>query len=451
MKRHRFLHGSEFPFPAEEVFRWHLRPDSVQRLIPPWMDATTIFSTGGPAEEKSRVGMNIKWGPCHQKWILEHVGFKPGREFSERQVQGPFPYWFHTHRVKSLDASSSWLEDEIFYSVPFYLSHLKVEDHLRKIFSYRHETLKKDLLTYGSYSCAPLRILISGSSGLVGSALTCFLRLGGHQIVHLVRKKKAAQPDEIIWDPSSGAVQNSDFEQFDAFIHLAGESIADGLWTKGKKERIFQSRCRDTWLLAQIIHRLQHPPKTVICASAVGIYGDRSEKVTEESPPGKGFLADVCVKWEAATKSLEERGIRVIHTRFGYILSSRGGLLRKLLPLFRLGLGGKIGGGQQMIPWVALEDVVDALYHVLLEPEIKGPVNIVSPYPVKQEEFANLLAELLHAHLYFSIPKWCLKGEKMRELLLASIEAVPQKLKDSGFLFRYPDLRDVLSYNIPII
>jgi uncharacterized protein len=295
------------------------------------------------------------------------------------------------------------------------------------------------------------RILVSGSTGFVGSALVSFLRKAGHQVIGLVRHQKSLSEETIFWDPSRGKFDSQDFEGFDAVVHLAGKNIASGLWTKKVKEEIFTSRVRDSWLLSQILLKLKNPPKTFLCASAVGIYGSTQTPATEETSPGNGFLADVCVKWEGATKCVEGVGIRRVHTRFGVILSPEGGMLARTLPLFKKGLGAVVGSGEQVMPWVAREDAIRAIVHCLDTPPLEGPVNVVAPHPVTNKEFSQLLAQACHKPLFLRIPAFVLKlflGEMADEVLLSSTNAVPNKLLQSGFSFNYSELKNFLENKI---
>lgn len=288
-----------------------------------------------------------------------------------------------------------------------------------------------------------MRILISGSSGLIGSALRDFFEKANHEVVPLSRQSRS---EGIHWNPQTGEMNKEAFEGFDAIIHLAGKNIASGRWTEKLKEEIFQSRCRDTWLLSELLTRLDHPPQTLVVASAVGYYGSReNELLTESSEAGEGFLAEVCKKWEEATSSIEERGVRTVHTRFGIVLSPKGGTLKKLLLPFRLGLGAVIGSGNQYVSWVALEDVVHAIEYILDHSEIRGAVNVVSPSPETMRTFAQKLARTLHRPLFLKIgekPLKCLLGEMAEEMLLASVQAIPEKLQSSGYPFRFPKLEE---------
>jgi uncharacterized protein (TIGR01777 family) len=234
----------------------------------------------------------------------------------------------------------------------------------------------------------------------------------------------------------------------DAVIHLAGENLAAGRWTAARKALIRDSRVKGTQLLTDTLVRLKAAPKVFLCASAIGIYGDRGiEALTEAAPLGEGFLASVCREWEAAAQRASRAGIRVIHLRFGVILSATGGALKKMLTPFRLGLGGVIGRGDQYWSWMAIDDVVGALDHVLTNESMQGPVNFVSPHPVTNREFTKVLGRVLHRPTLFPLPRAAVRlafGEMADEALLASQRVVPAKLLDSGYSFRGPDLEGAL-------
>jgi uncharacterized protein (TIGR01777 family) len=292
-----------------------------------------------------------------------------------------------------------------------------------------------------------MRILVTGSSGMIGKAVCDHLK--SHKIVRLVRTKSKVASDAIYWNPIAEEIYLDNFEGFDAVIHLAGDNIASSLWTKKKKESIFLSRARDTWLLSQVFSRLHRPPKFFFSASATGFYGNRGDEVlTEESVRGRGFLSDVCVEWEGATKKAEERGIRVVHGRFGAVLSPKGGLLAKVIPPFRWGVGGKIGSGKQWLSWIALEDLVRAIEFTLQQHQLSGTFNFVSPNPVTNAAFTQQLASSLHRPAFMKMPKFALKlffREMAEDLFLASVRAMPKRLLSSGFVFKFPTLDSYLS------
>lgn len=299
-----------------------------------------------------------------------------------------------------------------------------------------------------------MKILISGSTGLIGSALTAALQAAGHEITRLTRPGNKtmgglASDAAIEWRPERGLLDHARVEGFDAAIHLAGENIA-GRWTPEKKEAIRDSRVQSTRLLCETLARLERPPHTLLCASASGIYGGRGdEPLSEESAHGKGFLADVCRQWEASTDPASSRGIRVVNMRFAMVLSARGGALAQMLTPFRFGLGGPLGGGRQFMSWVTLDDVVRAALHLLATESLKGPVNIASPHPLRNSDFTRLLALALHRPALLPVPAFALRllyGDLADEVLLASQRLVPEHLQNSGFQFEYPDLRGALRH-----
>lgn len=292
-----------------------------------------------------------------------------------------------------------------------------------------------------------MKIGVTGSTGLIGSALVDFLTGEGHQVVRLVRSKSAAGASDVYWNPAEGTVATPGLEGLDAVVHLAGENIA-GRWTAAKKARIRDSRVIGTRLLARTLAGLQRPPNALVCASAVGYYGDRAgELLREESPPGQGFLADACQEWEAAARPAAEKGVRVVSLRIGVVLSPRGGALALMLPAFKLGVAGKIGSGRQYMSWIALHDLVDVIHHALATESLQGPVNAVAPHSVTNAEFTKTLGRVLGRPTIVPMPAFAARlvfGEMANELLLASARVEPARLKATGYLFRTPDLAGAL-------
>jgi uncharacterized protein (TIGR01777 family) len=446
----QYTFQSELPVSAEEAFAWHLRKGALERMLPPWMRVSFLFPPATPDQVGEEVGLRLKWGPFSVKWIFAHKDCIPNQEFSDLQIEGPFHSYQHRHRFLANGPLSVKLVDEISYALPFPFLSKKIEKEFARLFSWRHVILKHDLMTINSYPREPMKILLSGSSGFIGSSLKIFLRLAGHEVVRLVRNKGELAGDAIFWDPTQGEMKKEEFEGFDAVIHLAGAGIAKSRWTNKHKEQFFLSRCRDTWLLSQILCRLYKPPRTVICASAVGFYGDRGEEeLTEESGKGEGYLADLCQKWERSTEAIESRGTRVVHARFGAVLGAKGGMLHKMLGPFRWGLGGKMGSGRQMVSWIGIDDLLGSVYHCLMRPEISGPVNIVAKEAVTQAEFTRLLAKKVGRPTFCDLPAPILKcvfGEMAKELILLSQNVKPRKLLETGYCFRYPDLRTALDF-----
>lgn len=301
----------------------------------------------------------------------------------------------------------------------------------------------------------PVKILVSGSSGLVGAALLRTLGADGLQLTRLVRET-ASGPGQLAWDPDHPLAPEP-VSGFDGVIHLAGESIASR-WTQSKKKAIRDSRVLGTRNLAAALAHAASPPRVLISASAIGYYGDRGDEVLrEDSPSGSsGFLPEVCREWEAAAQPTEVAGIRTVNLRTGIVLSAAGGALKKMLPPFRMGLGGNIGSGRQWMSWIDLCDMVDAIRHVLTNDSLRGPVNFVSPNPVTNAEFTRTLASALSRPAILPMPALAARlafGQMGEELLLASQRVEPTKLSASGYVFQKPDLRkaleDILRKNGP--
>ena len=293
------------------------------------------------------------------------------------------------------------------------------------------------------------RLLLTGAAGFVGRPLASFLEMQGHDVVRLARGVPGKGTGEsIFWDPDGGVLRKEDFEGFAAVVHLAGEPLSLSRWNGSKRSQILYSRTAGTYLLSTVLSEALQPPKVFLSASAIGFYGDRGEEVlTEESGPGRGFLACVCCEWEKACRKIQERGARTVQARFGMVLGPNGGALKKMVPAYRWGLGGRLGTGRQWMSWVALDDLIRALGFLLSTDSMEGAVNIVSPNPVRQEEFSHTLASLLRRPELLSLPAWLLKlrfGLVAEELLLASARAEPKKLLSAGFSFQFPSLREAL-------
>jgi hypothetical protein len=292
-----------------------------------------------------------------------------------------------------------------------------------------------------------MKVLISGATGLIGSALIRELEDEDHSITRLIRSPEGE--NDVRWDPDAGTIDGS-LEGQDAVVHLAGESIAEGRWTASRKERIMQSRKKGTRLLAEAIASLSVPPEVMVSASAVGYYGDRgNELLREDSGPGSDFLAEVCEAWEAAANPAREAGVRVVHPRFGLVLSPQGGALGTTLPIFKLGVGGRIGSGRQWWSWVTLDDVVGAIHHALENDSVEGPVNVGSPNPLTNAQYTKVLGKVLNRPTFFAVPAPAIRiaiGEMADALLLASQRMEPARLKETGYHFRYPELEGALRH-----
>jgi uncharacterized protein (TIGR01777 family) len=295
-----------------------------------------------------------------------------------------------------------------------------------------------------------LKILISGSHGLVGSALVKLLTTDGHEVIRLVRHQRTVGAPEIEWHPDKGIIEKEQLEGLDVVVHLAGENIAEGRWTAEKKRAIRDSRVKGTALLSETLAQLSCPPAVFLSASAIGYYGNRGDELlTETSAPGNDFLAGVCQEWEKATTPAAEKGIRTVLMRFGIILDENGGALAKMLTPFRMGAGGRIGNGRQWMSWIALEDVVGAIRFLIRDKFVSGPVNFVAPHPVTNAEFTKTLGSVLSRPTLIPIPAFGVRlafGEMADSLLLASQRVEPAVLQARGFGFLWPRLEPTLKH-----
>jgi uncharacterized protein (TIGR01777 family) len=295
-----------------------------------------------------------------------------------------------------------------------------------------------------------MKILVSGSHGLVGKALVRSLVEDGHEVVRLVRGEHAFGAAEVEWRPDQGFIDAQHLEGIHGVVHLAGESIASGRWSAEKKKAIRESRVKGTALLSDALARLSRPPSVFLSASAIGYYGNRGDELlTEKSAAGNDFLSSVCREWEAATRAAAEKGIRTVLTRFGIILDAKEGALGKMLPPFRMGVGGRVGDGKQWMSWIALDDVVNGLKFLIQDESIQGPVNFVAPEPVRNAEFTKTLGRVLSRPTIFPIPAFGVRlafGEMADALLLSSQRVEPSVLEDKGYEFRWPTLEPALRH-----
>ena len=305
-------------------------------------------------------------------------------------------------------------------------------------------------MTASSASSARLHVAVTGASGLIGSTLVRRLTDGGHRVSRMVRHQ--AGPGEIFWDLAAGSLDPRGLEGVDAVVHLAGENVG-ARWTDARKARIRSSRVASTRLLSETLAALQRPPEVLVSASAVGIYGDRGDEVlTEESSPGdpaRDFLVSVTQEWEKAAEPARVEGIRVVHPRFGVVLSPAGGALGKMLLPFRLGLGARLGSGRQWMSWISIDDAVQALQQALVDDSLQGPVNVTAPEPLSNRDFTRTLARVLSRPALFAVPESALRlalGDMAVGTILSSIRAVPASLRQAGYRFGQPDLESALRH-----
>jgi uncharacterized protein (TIGR01777 family) len=341
------------------------------------------------------------------------------------------------------------LNDQVTYSLPFHslfggpLGPL-FRWKLTRLFKYRHRVTINDLDIQSRYPTTPLKIIVTGATGLVGSALCAFLSTAGHTVLKVSRKRSGS---EILWNPESGEIEAEKFIGADCVIHLAGEGIAERRWSTEQKERIRSSRINGTKLIVDTIKKMPAPPKVFIAASAIGYYGDTgSTLVSESAQKGRGFLSDLTQEWE---NCVNLPNIRTVNARIGVVLSPRGGALKKMLPPFLLGVGGPVGSGKQHLSWICLDDLVYSLYHLIFTESLSGPVNLVAPTPVTNREFSKTLGRVLNRPAVLNTPAKAIEllfGEMGRETVLASVRVSCQKLIDSNFEFKFGGLSDALRH-----
>ncbi len=441
--------------PAKELFAWHNRPRTFERLAPPWEHIKVLQKESG-ITDGSRVVLEMKQGPFRRRWVAVHSDYVEGKQFCDEQVQGPFAKWVHTHQFLPDTDKTSILEDHIEYAPPLgFLGDLiaggYISRRLHRTFTFRHIRTQNDLKRYQPFaSRGPLKIVITGASGMIGTALSTFLSCAGHEVRSLVRR--SPKDTEIFWDPYHKEIDKTALESVDVVVHLAGTSIAAGRWTAARKAQILKSRGEGTRFLAEALASLKHPPKTFISSSAIGFYGDRGEEVlTEESPAGQGFLTDVCKAWEEATQPAQKAGIRVVNVRTGIVLSANGGALPKMVLPILMGAGGVIGSGRQWMSWIALEDLIGIFNFLIQTPSVSGPVNATAPWATTNRAFTKTLGKVLKRPTLFPLPSFMVKtlfGEMGEVLLLEGQQVKPFKLTEAGFSFLYPDLESALRWEL---
>ncbi len=447
-----FRHQSEYPCSVEELYSWHSRKGALERLLPPWQNIS-IVARHGELEPGSTVELKMHLGPFPYRFRARHVENIPGKMFRDIQEEGPFASWSHAHYFEQSGNGSS-LTDQIHYSLPGHRFLPRcIKDHvsrnLQKLFDHRQALLTEDIELHKRCSTVPLRILITGASGVIGRALLPLLTTGGHQVYTLVRRHPNPGEGEIFWDPAKGILNESDLPELDAVIHLAGEYIGLSRWKKEKKCRVIDSRIKGTRLLAHTLAARKNVPKVFLCASAVGFYGNCLDRVTDETnPPGNDFISEVCRLWEKGTKPARDAGIRTVFLRLGIGLTPRGGALQRILATSPFGFIRRFGTGRQYISWISMDDMVSVILHTISCPLLEGPLNIAAPNPVTNAEFMQTLAHITGRPLLFPLPGWFLKmiyGQMASEILLSGCRVSTEKLKDSGFRFRHPTLKTALT------
>ncbi len=446
---------SEIAVPVETLFSWHAGDGAISRLTPPWAPIQMKTRSGPGIKKGVKVVFRLKLFGIPMTWEAEHVEYKENRLFRDHQVRGPFKKWEHTHIFRSKhglqDSKNSLMEDVVEFELPFsFLSrpfYGLVKKELKRVFNYRHRILKYDLEHYFG-KIRKKKILISGASGTIGSALVPFLRTLGHEVICLVRKNKPLSKDELFWDPSRGILDLESRSPFDVLINLNGVDISRGRWSDKQKKRIIDSRVVSTELLVKKMQSLTAKPGLFISSSAIGFYGEGGDTVlTEESCPGTSFISSVCRLWEKASEGALKVGIRTVQARTGIVLTPAGGALARMVMPFRAGLGVKLSHARQYMSWITIDDLLSAFLFIIDNDNITGPVNLTCPNAVTNRVFSETLAAVFSKKVCFTMPgaaALLLWGEMAKETLLASARVKPCKLLDSGFSFQHGDLFQAL-------
>jgi uncharacterized protein len=429
--------------PLEEVFAWHARPGAVVRLTPPWLPVRVAAEAASLRDGRAVLAL-----PGGLRWVARHdpAAYDPPRQFADELASMPLRAalpWRHMHEFAAVAPSSTRVTDRVATPLP--------AGALRPMMGYRHRQLAGDLAAHGwarQLRSEPLTVAITGASGLVGSALTALLSSGGHRVISLVRRAPA-DDGERRWDPED---PDPDLLRgTSALVHLAGASIA-GRFTADHKRSIRASRITPTRRLAELAAATPGGPAVMVAASAIGYYGPRGgdELLTEDSPRGDGFLADVVADWEAASAPAGDAGLRLVWIRTGIVQSPRGGTLRLLWPLAEVGAGGRLGAGRQWVSWIGIDDLTDIYYRALLDDALAGPVNATAPNPVRNAGYARILARVLRRPLQLPVPalgpRLLLGQEGTAELAEADQRVSPARLLRDGHRFRHPELEPALRH-----
>lgn len=433
-----------------EVFAWYGRPGAIHRLLPPWQPISVVSEAASLADGRAVLALpgGLRWNAQHQPGAYDPPACfvdALARDGLRSLPVGLIGWWRHEHRFEAVDAGRTCVTDRVDTLAPASL--------LRQMFRYRHRQLAEDLASHQwshEHGVRPAVVAVTGSTGLIGTALTAFLSTGGYRVIRLVRRQPRGD-DERRWDPDSPEADLLD--GVDAVVHLAGASIA-GRFTDAHKSAVRDSRIEPTRRLAACAAAATDGPSTFVCASAIGFYGyDRGDAELDESASkGDGFLSDVVAGWESATAPARAAGLRTVTVRTGIVQTPRGATLRLLRPLFATGLGGRLGSGRQWLSWIDIDDLVDVYHRALVDPALSGPVNAVAPHPARNADYTSTLARVLHRPALLPVPDIgpaLLLGEQgVRELATANQRAVPGRLIEAGHRFRRPTLEQCLRHQL---
>ena len=463
----QLLTQSIFDCTPAQLWSFHARPGAFQRLMPPWIDVRLERQAQGIADG-AEVLMSVPAGPRRVRWLARHEQFIDGEQFVDRAVFGPMKSWVHRHRVAPASASTreatgALLSDEVEYSLP--LSPLSdaiaggfVGRDLQRMFDFRHARTAMDLAAHRPWtSRGPLRVLLSGASGLIGQRMVAFLANAGHTVDRLVRRAPLKTGDatprlagtEIRWEPDAGRIEPATLEGYDAIVHLGGAGVADKRLTARRKSEILSSRTVSTSLLATTIAGLRRPPSVFIVASATAIYRAGDTPVSESAAQDDSFLADVCRAWETAANAAAP-ATRVVSLRLGPVLCGQGGFLAVMARLVRWTLLGRVGIGAQVVPWLAMDDALRLIEHVMMTQSLHGAVNAVAPGTATNRQILQAIGAATGRPALIPVPPWAVKlaAGEMSDEILPSRAVAPTRLLDSGFQFALGDIRDAVGIEL---
>ncbi len=452
----KFTHQKQYEASKKELWNWYNSPGAFRRIMPEWEGIKPV-QVGSLKDDEETI-FKVSIGPIKRKWVARHHSVVENETFSDRMIKGPFGKWDHQHSFVG-SGNVTRIQDTVDWKLPLHIltgwtAKLTVIPRMNQMFRYRSEKVANDINQIQKTCDLPRqRVLVSGSTGMIGLQLCAFLEAAGHDVHRLLRVDSKLPVDVnsekvIRWNDETGKIIKGDINGFDSVIHLAGAGIGDKRWSQKRKEIIRSSRVIPTTNLAKILAGSEHPPKAFLSGSAIGYYGDRgTESIDESSSKGDGFLSETCSQWEQATLVAKESGIRVSNLRSGIVISPLGGALAKLLLPTKMGGGGPVGGGRQIQSWISLDDEIYAIHHLMMQDTSQGAYNLTSPNSVSQKEFAKILGRVLRRPSFMPLPKFALQlmfGEMGNVLIIEGQDVKPTRLQESGFTFTYSRLESCL-------
>lgn len=452
-----FSHQAQFNANKKEIWNWYNSDGAFRRIMPEWEGIQPM--NAGRLVDGDETVFKVKLGPFRQKWVARHHSVVSGESFADRMIKGPFGAWNHNHEFQTDSNGVTSVIDNVEYKLPLHIltgwsAGFTVLPRMKQMFEFRSVRVANDLKQIQATADLPRqRILVSGSTGMIGLQLCAFLEAAGHDVHRLLRPSTKLPTDVdstkiVRWNDLTGEILEGDMNGFDSIIHLAGAGIGDKRWSKKRLKLIRDSRIIPTQNLAKIVAKLDQPPKKILCSSAIGFYGNRGTEVLDESSTtGDDFLAELCKEWEGASDVAKDAGLNVIHLRTGIVMSPLGGALAKLLLPAKMGAGGPVGGGKQMQSWISLDDEIYAIHHLMMKEDSTGAYNLTAPNPVSQKKFAKTLGKVLRRPAFAPLPGFVIKllfGQMGKKLVLEGQDVRPTRLLESGYEFTHSELESCL-------